>query len=191
MDRFLFQRLSLSGDLVARDPLSSIALVAGLAGTAVSAMGTIGAGKAANQAGIAQQQSMQFKAAEEKQAADESRAASQRSALEHDKATELQRSRLQALAAASGGGADDPTVVHLGEDLAGRGEYQHLMDMYTGENRARGLEDQATGDQMTGAAQLAEGKAKQNASYYSAAGTVLSGAGSMFDRYSRVGRAYG
>jgi hypothetical protein len=104
-----------------------------------------------------------FKAAQEDQAAQESRAASQRTALEKDRQATLLQSTLQANAAASGGGAADPTVVGLGQDIAGRGEYQSLMDMYTGENRARGIEDQAIGSRMTGdaAARGRQGKAER------------------------------
>jgi hypothetical protein len=101
----------------------------------------------------------------------------------------LLQSTLQANAAASGGGAADPTIIGLGQDIAGRGEYQSLMDLYTGENRARGLEDQAMGSRMSGDAALAEGKAKQSASYLSAAGTLIGSAGSAYKTYKTP--AYG
>lgn len=149
-------------------------------GSAVSAMGTIAGGKSAQQAGQAQQQSLEFRAAQEEMQAQESRAAGQRSAQEHRREGVLLQSKLQARAAASGGGASDPTVVNLAEDIAGRSEYGALMEMYKGENRARGLDDQAVGTRMTGAAALAEGNAKRKAANLSAIGTIIGGAGSMF-----------
>jgi len=147
------------------DPLTALTVVS----TAVTAAGTIAGGQAAKG-------SSYFKAAQEDQAAQESRAASQRQALEKDRNTTLALSKLQANAAASGGGASDPGVVDLAGDIAGRGEYQHLMDMYTGENRARGLEDTAKGERATG-------DAKETASYLSAAGTIIGGAGSAYKRF--------
>jgi hypothetical protein len=163
--------------------------VATVASGALSAAGTIMGGNAAAAAGKSQQDAAYFKAAQEEQAAQESRAAAQRTALEKDRQARLLQSTLQANAAASGGGAADPTIIGLGQDIAGRGEYQSLMDLYTGENRARGLEDQAMGSRMSGDAALAEGKAKQSASYLSAAGTLIGSAGSAYKTYKTP--AYG
>jgi hypothetical protein len=176
------------GWIAVHDPVTMT--VATVASGALTAAGTLMGGSAAASAGQSQKDASYFKAAEEDQAAQESRAAAQRSALDKDRQATLLQSTLQARAAASGGGATDPTVVGLGQDIAGRGEYQSLMDMYTGENRARGIEDQATGSRMTGDAQLAEGKAKQNASYLSAAGTLIGSAGSAYKTYNKL-PAYG
>lgn len=184
MAMMLFQRLALDGDLVARGPaLLPLAIVTSLAGTAISASGTIASGKAAKDAGIRSMQAQEFKAAQYEQAAQESRASAQRAALERRRDVKLAESTLQARAASSGGGADDPTIVQLGENIAGRGEYQALGEMFRGENRARGLLDEATGARFTGEAELAAGKAKQQASEYSAAGTILSGVGTLFGKY--------
>lgn len=156
------------------------------AGTAVSAMGTIAGGNAAAAAGQSAQQSANFRAQQEDQAAQESRAVSQRSALDKQRSGQLALSTLQARAAAGGGGADDPTVLNLAGNIAQRTEYDSLFDMYKGENRARGLEDEATGSRYSGEAAAAEGDAKQSASYLSAAGTVIGGAGSMYRTYNKL-----
>ena len=150
--------------------LPAIAAGVSLLGTAVSAVGTIAAG-------TAQKSAANYQAQQREQQAMESRAAAQRTSMEHQRQTELMQSKLQANAAASGAGAADPTVVKLGEDIASRGEYQSLMDMYQGENRARGLQDQATADRLSG-------KAAQTGSYFSAAGTIASGAGSFLSKYA-------
>lgn len=163
--------------------------VATVASGALSAAGTIMGGNAAAAAGQSQKNAAYFKAAQEEQAAGEARASSQRSAFDKQRQTNLLQSKLQADAAASGGGAADPTVVNLSEGIAGRGEYQSLMDLYTGENRGRGLEDQAMGSRLTGDAQAAEGEAKKNASYLSAAGTLIGSAGSAYKTYKNP--AYG
>lgn len=172
------------GRVAVYDPVTLT--VATVASGALSAAGTIMGGNAAAQAGQSAQQGQYFKAAQEEQAAQESRAASQRTALDKQHQATLLQSTLQANAAASGGGAADPGVVDLSKNIAGRGEYQSLMDLYTGENRGRGLEDQALGSRMTGDAQLAEGKAKQDASYLSAAGTLIGSGGSAYRTYNKI-----
>lgn len=164
--------------------LASMALTA--AGTAVSAAGTIAGGNAAADAGRRTQQSMEFRAKQEDQAANESRAVSQRSAMEKQREGRFALSSLQARAAASGGGADDPTIINLGGNIAQRSEFDALFDMSKGENRARGLEDEAVGSRLTGDAAVAEGAAKQSASQLSAAGTIIGGAGSMYRTYNKI-----
>lgn len=181
-DRFL-NPCSLIGR-AAFDPMTMTALAVG--GGALSAGGTIMGGNAAAQAGQSQQQAQYFKATQEDMAAQESRASSQRTALDKGRDTTLLLSKLQANAASSGGGASDPGVLNIAGDIAGRGEYESLLDMYKGENRARGLEDEATGSRMTGDAALAEGKAKQSASYLSAAGTLIGSAGSAYRSYNKI-----
>lgn len=158
------------GEVEVFDPVTMTALT--LAGGALSAGGTIMGGQAA-------QSSANFQAAQEDMAAQESRAASQRDALEKGRQTTLALSKLQADAAASGGGASDPGVLTLAGNIGGRGEYESLMDMYKGENRARGLEDTATGERATGAA-------KADASYLSAAGTLIGSAGSAYRTYNGI-----
>lgn len=166
------------------DPITMTTLA--VVGGAVSAAGTIAGGSAAASAGQSQQQAQYFKAAQEDQAAQESRASSQRDSLEKGRQTQLVLSKLQAGAAAGGGGADDPGVLTLAGNIAGRGEYESLMDMFKGENRARGLEDSAIGTRLTGDAQKAEGDAKKSASYLSAAGTLIGSAGSAYRTYNKL-----
>lgn len=168
------------------DPITATAMALSVGGSAVQAAGTIMGGNAAADAGNRGQQAQNFKAQQEDMAAVESRAIAQRSALEKKRETGLVLSKLQANAAASGGGADDSTVLGLASGIAGRGEYESLLEMYKGENRARGLEDQAIASRMTGEALKAEGEAKKKASYFSAAGTLIGGAGSAFKTYNKV-----
>lgn len=160
-------------------PLGAIAgvisAVAGVAGTLVSMQG-------AQAAAQSQKQAKEFEAAQRQQQAQESRAAAQRQALEHVRQGNIAQSSLQARAAASGAGASDETVIGLGEDLGGRSEYQRLMDIYTGENRARGYQDMATAARMEGDAALTAGK-------YRATGTLLSGIGSFADSAGKFGKS--
>lgn len=189
------------------DPIT--ATIATVAGAAISGASTIMGGNAAADAGQAQARAqrqaaadnataLEFKATQEDQAAQESRASAQRQALDKGHQTDLVLSTLQARAAAGGGSASDPGVLALASRIKGRGEYESLLEGYTGENKARGLLDQAAGDRFAAAtgitggnmaadASIASGNAKQSASYLSAAGTIVGGAGSAFKTYRAGG----
>lgn len=161
------------------DPLTLTALALTGAGTAISAGSTIAGGRAAEAGGILAQNQKDYEAKQYEQQAQESRASAQRLAFERRREASLLQSKLQARAAASGGGADDPTIITLSEGIAGRGEYEALMEMYKGENRARGLEDAATNSRFEGQAARWEGETKKRASQTKAIGTIISGLGDM------------
>jgi hypothetical protein len=71
-----------------------------------------------------------------RRAALESEAASQRDAIESGRQGGLVTSRLQSLAAASGAGATDPTVIGLRADLEARTDYEKKVALYEGSSRA-------------------------------------------------------
>lgn len=139
----------------------SFALIAGLAGTALSAVGAIASGNAQS-AGLKAQA-----AAAERQASEE-RAASQREAMVRAKEARLMMSRQQAVAAASGGGATDPTVLDIMGDTAQQGEFNTQSALYEGEARGRGLEDQAAISRM-------QARQAKLAGFIGAGSTMLSG----------------
>lgn len=76
-------------------------------------------------------------------------------------------SRAIAVAAAGGGGVDDPTVVNLIGDLNAEGEYRILSSLYVGQSEATGLREQAY-------AARREGNAALNAGYVKGLTTVMS-----------------
>jgi hypothetical protein len=159
-----------------------------LLGTAVSAVGTIAGGAAARQQSEAQAQMNEYRARQAEIEAGEARAAAQREAMQKEREGSLALSNLQAMAAASGAGAADPTIVGLGESLAGESRLGADIERYKGESRARGLEDQATLQRLAAAAALAEGEARLRQSYFSAGSSLLGGFGSAFSRYARGAR---
>lgn len=87
--------------------------------------------------GIQARQAAQFKADQLRQNAGTAQAASQRQAFDIDRQTQFITSRALAVAAASGGGASDPTVVRLIARDAGEGAYQRSLALYGGKDRAR------------------------------------------------------
>lgn len=139
---------------------------------ASTVLGTVGA----FQQGQAAQKAAAFEAAQADQQAGQVRAQSQRVAEEERRKTRVLQSRTQALAAASGAGAQDPTVVNLDAQIGATGEYNALSALYEGENKARGYEMQADAARYEGA---------QTKKAYQMKGltTALSGGSSLFQRY--------
>jgi hypothetical protein len=89
------------------------------------------------QFGIQARQAAQFQADQLRQNANTAQAASQRQAFDIDRQTQFITSRALAVAAASGGGASDPSVVRLIARDAGEGAYQRSLALYGGNDRAR------------------------------------------------------
>lgn len=83
-----------------------------------------------------------YQAASARQKAGQEIAVSQREALETKRKGDLTISRARALGAAGGGGSDVSVVNAIG-DLAGQTEYNQLMDLYQGKERAAGLQQGA------------------------------------------------
>jgi len=110
--------------------------------------------------------------------AGQERAASQRRAREERRQTQLLQSRAQAVSAASGGGAVDPTVVDVIGDIEEDGEYRALNTLWEGEDRARGL--------LTGARERRrQGRFALTSGLMGAAGTIIDGSSSMRKRFGR------
>ncbi len=167
------------------------------ASTLIGAFGALQQGQAQAAAGRAQQQSMQYQmqlrnaqAAAMEQSAGQERAAAQRAAIEQRRQGRFIDSRAQAISAASGGGALDPSIVNLMGDLGGEADFRAATALYQGEDRARNLEygavlQRATGqgDLYAGEVARRSGEAAQSRSYLRAAGTVAGGAAKIYDRY--------
>jgi hypothetical protein len=149
--------------------LSALATIGSLAATAVSAVGTIAAGRA-------QKQAADHRAAQLEVEAKQERATAQQDALAVARKKRLELSRLQAQAAASGFGAADPTVLDLAGEAAKYGTLQQQLARYGGDVRAETLISSAEASRAQGTA------AMRNASF-NAAGTILGGVSSMFRRY--------
>lgn len=154
------------------DPLTMTIVSVGM-----SAIGTLAGASAQQAAGEAANAAAQSKALQMEQQATQARASSQRQMLEKRRQTDLTQSTLQSRAAASGAGAQDDTVLKLGEDIGGRGEQQALMDLYNGENTARGLEDSAKATRVSG-------QAAQAGANMQAFGTLASGLGTGFGKFA-------
>ena len=140
-----------------------------VAGTALSAGGTI---LGAN----AEARELRKEAAQLDIRAGLERASSHRQAIDERRQARLAASRGLAVAAASGGGADDPTVVNELAKIEGEGEFRALSALYSGEESARGTESEAD-------AKRRAAKSTKKAGLIGAAGSVLSAGSSLYGRY--------
>lgn len=174
-----------------------MAQAAAIGAMVVSTVGTIvsanDAASAARAEGKQAQKVGDWQAAQLRQQAGQERAASQRQAEEERRAGRLAVSTARARAAASGGGAQDPTVLKIYGDLAAEGETNALTALWEGEEAAKGLEMQAAGAQYEGAAANEASKftsrAYRRAGYISAAGNLLSGGADFYSKYAPIDSA--
>lgn len=144
-------------------------------GTGMQAAGQLQSGKAAANTGLAQQKASEFEAQQLEQNAGQAQAASQRSAIEELRKSMLLQSRAIAVAAASGGGALDPTVMALVGNLSKEGQLAAETQIYGGDERARAMRNQAKASRYEGAQRAEAGRVAERASKVSAGSTILSG----------------
>ena len=176
------------------------------ASTVISAYGQSQAADAQEEASRAQGAALRASAEARKVAADyqaaqlrvnagQAQAQGQAASVDEMRRSRLIQSRALALAAASGGGASDPTVIHLISNLALEGELARRTQLYNGDERARSLRNQALATEYEGLTNQYAGINAQNAANASAdaistagkwqvASTLVSGAASMAGRFS-------
>lgn len=124
--------------------------------------------------GNAERGAANFQAAQMEQNAGQEKATSQRQAIEARREAGIANSAVRARAAASGGGADDPSVLNIEGHNAGVGEYEALTSLYQGDEAARQ-------DLMGASAKRYGGAQARQASVFKAGSTLLSGGKSAWD----------
>jgi hypothetical protein len=153
--------------------------ISGALGTLLSARGEYASGANANRA-------MKYRARQLEQNAGQAQAEASVAAQEESRKSELIASRAMAVVAASGGGTLDPTVVRILQGIDAEGSLATATQLYNGDERARGMRDQAKADRY-------EGRLHRSAGRKKALSTILSGVdkfattwGSANDRPSDV-----
>jgi hypothetical protein len=142
---------------------------AGIAGTAMSSIGSIFAGNAAKNSADAEAVQLRAKAAAR-------RGEAQAGAVDARRQSQLMQSRALALTAAGGGSVADPSVVNYMGTVKAEGEYAALSRLYEGYDEAGGLDYAA-------ATRENEGKAARALGYSRGITTALSGAESLYSKY--------
>jgi hypothetical protein len=104
------------------------------------------------------------------------RATSQRDAISDRKRALLLQSRALAVAAASGGGVDDPTVSKLLADIGAQGEINALGTLWEGKENGAGLQQ--------------EGQVRRREGRMRAVSTILSTGSDMYSKYGGGDSSY-
>lgn len=146
------------------DPITLMAI----AGTAISAVGTLASG-------VQAKKKADYEAKQQERMAGEARAVGQHNALARRREQELVESAALATAA-SQGGASDASVIDIFGDIAAEGERNVLTETYKGETQARQLE---VGAHLT----RFGGKQAMTAAMFDAAGSLLTGGSKIFQRH--------
>jgi len=118
--------------------------------------------------GIAQNKAAKFEAKQLEARGKEDFAAGQRRGVERRRDTERLLSRQRAVAAASGGGVTNASVLDILENTQARGDFLIRSEIAAGEQRNRGRQDQA-------AARRFGGRQARIGGFLGAGGTVLKG----------------
>jgi len=148
---------------------ADVAGFAMLAATALQAGGAYSAGKSGYKAARGEAAQMDALALE-------TQAAKQREAAEIDRQGRYKAGRMLAVAAASGGGAGDPTVQNLISAFGADVTYNKLVALYEGDSAAAKLRAEAD-------AMREYGRQMRTAGKMSALSTALSGGASLYSRY--------
>lgn len=159
------------------------------AGSLLQAYGNIEAGKTARAMGEMAKMRAEFAAWQAEQQGKEVIAAGQRQALEEERKAGLLASRAIAVAASSGGGVSDPTIVNLLARTKGEGVYRASVALYEGEAKARQLRFQAAAGHIAGSEAVVEGISSQMGHTLAATGDVLRAGSKVYARslYEKYG----
>lgn len=144
-------------------------------GTGISAGGDLAAAASHEQFGQQAQQSAQYQATQLRQNAGQTQASSQRAAYDADLQSKYIASTTLARAAASGGGASDPTVVNLIAKNASEGAYRQAVALYQGDAQARLMNLQADTKEYEGNLTRTNSDATANAQRFKAGSTLMNG----------------
>lgn len=157
-----------------------MAEIAAVAGILASVGGTIVSAAGAQYQGEAQQQALNYEARLKERKASEEMAVGERKAAEKTREATLFNSRQQAVAAASGAGATDPTVLELMGNATKEGALNAGYAMYQGQAAADDLNMSAGVDRISG-------NNARKAGNITAVGNILTGISTFGSKYGGGG----
>jgi len=156
-------------------------------GAGISAASTIAGGGYAAQIGRMKQAEANFEADQDIANAAGETAAAQRQAIDISRKANLLRSSAVAGTAAGGVDAGAGSALTNQAGIAARGRYQADMDLWSGQNQASGLINQAAAKRYTGEMDLLGGEQAQRASTLNALATIAGGGASFMRMYGGRG----
>ncbi len=158
--------------------------------TGIQAGSRVNTGQQQIEYGETLRQAAQFEADQLREQSGDAIAAAQRRAWSEERQARYVASETLARAAASGGGASDPTVVNLIAKQAEEGAYRAQVALYDGNARARQLQRQALAREYEGASRKASAEGAGRASMLGAGATLVTGFAkdsSLFQRFGGDG----
>lgn len=151
LDNFVASINGLTPDQAATVPSGQQApFTANAIGGALDSFGQAQGGVSHVMFGIQARQAAQYQAQQYQQNAGQAEASAQRQAFSVNQQTQFVTSRALAVAAGSGAGASDPTVMNMIARDAGQGAYERSVALYQGADRARLDEEQAQAKDFEG-----------------------------------------
>ncbi len=162
-----------------------------VAGTVMSARGQRQQGADIASTGQQQQALAQYQASQMRVNAIDAQASAQMNSHNIQQQQDYVTSRALAVAAASGGGASDPTVINLIAKTAGEGAYRKSVALYEGNAKAQALNNQADATEYGGSLAASNADKSQSAYNLAATTTLVKGAASLYSKYASGGPSGG
>lgn len=156
-----------------------------IASTILSAGGQIAKGEGYAAIGARRQALSEFEAKQLETEAEGARGIGMRNAATIALNTQVVNSLALARAAASGGGASDPTVLNILAQTSGESAYRKSLAMYEGEAQARLDMMRAAAVRYEGATAASDAEVAQNQANMAAFSTVLSGGAKTMSMYQK------
>lgn len=161
------------------------------AGTIMQMMAARAQGRMARIQGEQARVAAQFNARQAERDGATAIAVSHRQAAEERRQANLVASRALAVAAASGAGVSDPTVMRLISSARGEGAYRASVALYEGAARDRQLRLDAVLGRVSGFQAESAGAREAEGAAFATAGTGLRGVGSLYAKYGMNGPGSG
>lgn len=158
-----------------------------LIGTYMQVQASREMGRVAQVRGEQQRVMAEFEAWEAERRAGSSIAISQRQAAEERRQANLVASRALAVAASSGGGVNDPTMIRVIANARGEGAVRAATALYEGQARARQLRTEAAMGRLSGAEAALEGAAAKEGYAYAQMGAIAKEGASLYAKYGMNG----
>lgn len=157
------------------------------AGYTTQAFGTYLQGQSYLEHGYAQNAAAQFAAGQMRQNASDAAAASQRAAIDIGREGDYIASKQLAIAAASGGGASDPTVMNVIARSKAETAYRQSLAIYGGQAKEREMRLGAEAEIRTGKDELRTARMASFGADIGAMSTLARGGVSLYEKYGRSG----
>jgi hypothetical protein len=128
-----------------------------------------------------------YRADQYRQNASDAEAVGQRRAYNEGEKTKLVMSEALARAAASGGGASDPTIVNIMAKIASEGAYHKAVALYSGEQQAQEMNQRADLEEYSGKSSKFNSVISAGAQLFGARASLMKDQANQDSMYRRFG----